>query len=344
MQRREDLRNVAIVAHVDHGKTTLVDAMLWQSGAFRANQDVDDRVMDSMDLEREKGITILAKNTAVRYGDVKLNIVDTPGPRRLRRRGRARADDGRRRAAARRRLRGPAAADALRAAQGARGAPAGDPRRQQGRPARRAHRRGRRRGLRAVPRPRRRRGPDRVPDRLHERQGRLGVARPTATRAPTCKPLLDLLRRARSRRPSTSEGHPLQAHVTNLDASPVRRPPRDLPRAQRHDPQGPADRLVPRRRHDRRARKVAELYVTEALDRVDADEAGPGEIIAVAGLPDVTIGETLADPDDPRAAAGDHRRRAVARRSRSASTPRRWPARTATSSPPARSRTGSTPR
>ena len=79
MALRSDLRNVAIVAHVDHGKTTLVDAMLWQSGAFRANQDVNERVMDSMDLEREKGITILAKNTAVRYGDVKLNIVDTPG-------------------------------------------------------------------------------------------------------------------------------------------------------------------------------------------------------------------------------------------------------------------------
>src|SRR3972149_936976 len=79
MLSRDDIRNVAIIAHVDHGKTTLVDAMLWQSGVFRANQDVAERVMDSMDLEREKGITILAKNTAVRYRDVKFNIVDTPG-------------------------------------------------------------------------------------------------------------------------------------------------------------------------------------------------------------------------------------------------------------------------
>src|SRR5438309_3673402 len=79
MPERSDLRNVAIVAHVDHGKTTLIDGMLWQSGAFRANQDVAERVLDTGDLEREKGITILAKNTAVRYGDVKINIVDTPG-------------------------------------------------------------------------------------------------------------------------------------------------------------------------------------------------------------------------------------------------------------------------
>src|SRR5437588_7951219 len=79
MPLREDLRNVAIVAHVDHGKTTLVDAMLWQTGAFREGSEVTERVMDSMDLEREKGITILAKNTGIHYGGVKINIVDTPG-------------------------------------------------------------------------------------------------------------------------------------------------------------------------------------------------------------------------------------------------------------------------
>ena len=85
MPSRSDLRNVAIVAHVDHGKTTLVDAMLWQSGAFREGADVEKRVMDSMDLEREKGITILAKNTAVRHvmeddgSSLLINIIDTPG-------------------------------------------------------------------------------------------------------------------------------------------------------------------------------------------------------------------------------------------------------------------------
>ena len=84
MLARENLRNVAIVAHVDHGKTTLVDALLWQSGAFRANQEVAERVMDSNDLEREKGITILAKNTAIDYGNVKINVIDTPSFDRMR--------------------------------------------------------------------------------------------------------------------------------------------------------------------------------------------------------------------------------------------------------------------
>ncbi len=76
---RNEIRNLAIIAHVDHGKTTLVDAMLWQSGVFRENQQIVERVMDSMDLEREKGITIMAKNTSILYGDVHINIVDTPG-------------------------------------------------------------------------------------------------------------------------------------------------------------------------------------------------------------------------------------------------------------------------
>src|SRR5437870_9094728 len=79
MQQRQNVRNIAIIAHVDHGKTTLVDAMLWQSGLFRANESVPERMMDSIDLEREKGITIMAKNTAVTYRDVHINIVDTPG-------------------------------------------------------------------------------------------------------------------------------------------------------------------------------------------------------------------------------------------------------------------------
>ena len=135
------LRNIAIIAHVDHGKTTLVDAMLRQSGVFRANQEVAERVMDSNDLERERGITILAKNTAVALRRRQDQHRRHAGPRRLRRRGRAHAQDGRRRPAAGRRLRGPAAADPLRAQEGARGAAAAGRGDQQDRPRRRARRR-----------------------------------------------------------------------------------------------------------------------------------------------------------------------------------------------------------
>ena len=79
MLDQKNIRNIAIIAHVDHGKTTLVDAMLKQSGIFRENQEVEERIMDSNDLERERGITILAKNTSLHYEDVKINIIDTPG-------------------------------------------------------------------------------------------------------------------------------------------------------------------------------------------------------------------------------------------------------------------------
>ena len=154
---RADIRNVAIIAHVDHGKTTLVDAMLWQSGAFRENQDVQDRVMDSGDLEREKGITILAKNTAVRHGGTKINIIDTPGH----------ADFGGEVE------RGLTMVDGVLLLVDASEGPLPQTRFVLRKAlelrlpvilvvnkidrARRAHRRGRRRGLRAVPRPRRRR-------------------------------------------------------------------------------------------------------------------------------------------------------------------------------------------
>ena len=136
MHERPDIRNVAIIAHVDHGKTTLVDAMLWQTGIFRDNEEVVERVMDSNDLEREKGITILAKNTAVRYGGVKINIVDTPGHADFGGEVERTPEDGGRRAAAGGRRRGPAAADALRAQEGARARAAAGRGHQQDRPRR----------------------------------------------------------------------------------------------------------------------------------------------------------------------------------------------------------------
>ncbi len=248
MQRREDIRNVAIVAHVDHGKTTLVDAMLWQSGSFRENQEVAERVLDSMDLEREKGITILAKNTAVRFGHVKINIVDTPGH----------ADFG---GEVERALRmvdgvlllvdaseGPASPDAVRASEGARSAPAGGARRQQGRPTGRACHRGRGRGLRAVPRPGRRRATDRVPDRLLQCQGR--ACRSHGGRSGSRRRPPDPVRRlARDDPGARLRGRaPVAGPRDESRRVTVRRSARDLPDPQRDDTEGPAACMVPRRR------------------------------------------------------------------------------------------------
>jgi GTP-binding protein len=297
VRERSEIRNVAIVAHVDHGKTTLVDAMLWQSGAFRANQDVAERVMDTGDLEREKGITILAKNTAVSHGGTKINIVDTPGH----------ADFGGEVERGLTMVDGvlllvdasegplPQTRFVLRKALDAR------------LPVILVVNKVDRSDARVVE----------VVNEVYElfldldadesqiefpivycnaRAGRAGLD-PDAL-ADDLEPLFDLMV-ARIPAPTYEEGHPLQALVTNLDASPYvgrlalcRVVQGSIRRAQqvawcRVD--GTIERA-----------KVTELYVTDALERVEAEEAGPGEIIAVAGIPEVTIGETLADPDDPR--------------------------------------------
>jgi len=297
MARRDDLRNVAIVAHVDHGKTTLVDALLWQAGSFRANEDVAERVLDSMDLEREKGITILAKNTAVRVGGVKLNIVDTPGH----------ADFGGEVE------RGLTMVDGVLLLVDASEGPLPQTRFVL-RKALEAH-------LPVVLVVNKIDRPDaRVAEVVDEvyalfldldadeqqiefpivyanaRAGRAGFAPDEL--APDLAPLVETLL-ATVPPPEYDPNHPLQALVTNLDASPY------------------VGRLALCRIHHGRLRKgapiawcradgtleparVTELYVTEALDRVPVDEAGPGEIVAIAGLPEVTIGETIADPDDSR--------------------------------------------
>jgi GTP-binding protein len=293
----EDIRNVAIVAHVDHGKTTLVDAMLWQSGAFRANQDVNERVMDSMDLEREKGITILAKNTSVRHRGVKLNIVDTPGH----------SDFGGEVE------RGLTMVDGVLLLVDASEGPLPQTRFVL------------RKALEAklpvilvvnkVDRPDARIAD--VVDEVYQLfldldateeqiefpivycNARAGQASLTEGEPGTdLGPLLDLLLE-RIPAPVYDTDHPLQAHVTNLDASPyVGR--LALCRV-RHGTIRRGQSIAWCRANGSIERaQVAELYVTDALDRVDAQEASAGEIIAVAGIAEVTIGETLADPDDPR--------------------------------------------
>jgi GTP-binding protein len=297
MATRQDIRNLAIVAHVDHGKTTLVDALLWQSGAFRAGQEVADRVMDSMDLEREKGITILAKNTAVRYGGVKLNIVDTPGH----------ADFGGEVE------RGLTMVDGVLLLVDASEGPLPQTRFVL------------RKALEArlpvilvvnkVDRPDAR--IDEVLDEVYElfldldadesqiefpivyTNARAGWASlDPAVEGTDLAPLVDLLI-THIPAPEYDPAHPFQAHVTNLDASPY--VGRLAICRVRHGTIRRGETVAWCRADGEIARvKVSELYVTEALDRVEAEEAFAGEIISVAGIPEITIGETLAAADDPR--------------------------------------------
>jgi GTP-binding protein len=297
MISRSDLRNLAIVAHVDHGKTTLVDGMLWQSGVFRANQEVNVRVMDSMDLEREKGITILAKNTAVRHGGMKLNIVDTPGH----------ADFG---GEVERAL---AMVDGVLLLVDASEGPLPQTRFVL------------RKALdlelpvvlviNKIDRPDAR--PKEVLDEVYElfldldateaqiefpivycnaKAARASLD--VGTQGTDLEPLFETIRN-HIPAPTYDPDHPFQALVTNLDASPYvgrlalcRALHGSLRRGQQ----------VAWCRHDGTIQnvRITELYVTEGLERIDADEVGPGDIFMVAGLADVTIGETLADPDDPR--------------------------------------------
>jgi len=309
-QTRSDLRNVAIVAHVDHGKTTLVDAMLWQSGAFSEHQaetgDVNERVMDSMDLEREKGITILAKNTAVRHRvdgrDVVINIIDTPGH----------ADFGGEVE------RGLSMVDGVVLLVDASEGPLPQTRFVL------------RKALQArlpvvlvvnkVDRPDARIAE--VVDETYElfldldateeqiefpilycsaRAGRASLERPADGAMPGSTDLEPLFETILSAVPAPTydDGAPLQAHVTNLDASPYLG---RLALCRVHQGEIRKGQNVAWCRADGSVErvKITELLMTEALERVPAEQAGPGDIIAIAGIPEITIGETLADADDPR--------------------------------------------
>ncbi len=293
---RSDIRNIAIVAHVDHGKTTLVDAMLWQSGVFRDNQEVSERVMDSMDLEREKGITILAKNTAVRYGDLKINIVDTPGH----------ADFG---GEVERAL---SMVDGVLLLVDASEGPLPQ--------TRFVLRKALEKKLPVVlvvnKIDRHDARPKEVVDEVYElfldleasedqidfpiiyANAKAGQASVDPSGGGTnLEPLFKVIESSIPA-PTYVEGHPTQALVTNLDASAYlgrlaicRIVNGDLTKGQN---------VVCIRADGTTTRfKISELYVSEGLDRVPALKAGPGEIVALSGLDDVMIGETLADPENP---------------------------------------------
>jgi len=294
---RDNLRNVAIIAHVDHGKTTLVDGMLWQTGTFRKGQDVAERVMDSMDLEREKGITILAKNTAVTYGETKLNIVDTPGH----------ADFGGEVERALTMVDG-----ALLLVDASEG-----PLPQ----TRFVLRKALERKLPIILVVNKVDRPDariaEVVDEVYElfidldadsEQIEFPIVYTNAkdgwaaleegVEGENLTPLLDLMLE-KIPAPEYDPEAPLQAHVTNLDASPyVGR--LAICRVRQGEIRNGQQLAWCRADGSIQRAAVSELYVTQGLERVAAEKAGPGEIIAVAGIEEVTIGETLADPEDPR--------------------------------------------
>ncbi len=311
---RDDLRNIAIVAHVDHGKTTLVDAMLWQTGSFGAHQHVDERAMDSGDLEREKGITILAKNTAVRWrgagapeGGVTFNIIDTPGH----------ADFGGEVE------RGLSMVDGIALLVDASEGPLPQTRFVL-RKALQAH-------LPVILVVNKVDRPDariaEVVDDTYElfmdlvdgtgvdadavlgfpivyasaKAGRASLERPADGSLPGSPDLEPLFRTILETVPAPvyDPEVPLQAHVTNLDASPFLGR-LALCRVRSGTIKKGQQAAWCRRDGSVQRVKITELLMTEALERVPAESAGPGDIIAVAGIPEITIGETLADPDDPR--------------------------------------------
>ena len=310
---RTDLRNVAIVAHVDHGKTTLVDAMLWQGGAFGEHQHVDERAMDSGDLEREKGITILAKNTAIRYtgeaakdGAMTINIIDTPGH----------ADFGGEVE------RGLSMVDGIVLLVDASEGPLPQTRFVL------------RKALNAdMPVVLVVNKVDRSDARISEvvdetyelfmdllddshsadaldfpvvyasaKAGRASLEMPANGGLPDSDNLEPLFQTIIDTIPAPvyHEDAPLQAHVTNLDSSPflgrlalVRVKEGTLKKGQQ----------VAWMKRDGSVQnvKITELLVTEALERKPGESAGPGDIVAIAGIPEIMIGETLADPDKPEA-------------------------------------------
>ncbi|MFL6041076.1 MAG: translational GTPase TypA [Gaiellales bacterium] len=293
---RDDIRNIAIIAHVDHGKTTLVDAMLRQSGTFAAHEEEVDRVMDA-GLERERGITILAKNTAVRHGPVKINIVDTPGH----------ADFGGEVE------RGLSMVDGVLLLVDASEGPL-----PQTRFVLRKALQGRLPVILVINKIDR---PDaRVPEVLDEvyqlffdedadesqiefpivyTNARAGTATMDLEQpGEAIRPLLDLIV-SHIPAPTYRPGHPLQAQVANLDSSPYlgrlalcRIRQGELRRGQQVA-WCRADGEIARAR-------LTELLVAEGLDRASAESSGPGEIVAIAGIEQVMIGETIADPEDPR--------------------------------------------